>query len=408
MIRAGAMGGLTQSGRMSRLVAVASAILLTCVLFAPARAQDLVSRYFNDDTDPFGALDLRNFARRAELNADQKAAAAEVLENARISLIAARRKMEREQWALSLEIAEIPREKWDQILREKGRQLTAKFRDRCEQIEREYLADLRALTTPKEGAWDGYLRDRRRMAFWGSGVWNSLPDIESILASMTLSEEERRAVREPLEQYILQEDVLVRDGLAYVQDMRNARESAKGDEYDQHSEAFEARRRALVGRAIDAVGRGQKTIADVLTPENAAEFVMRVESHKCERLMEFASATADELVAEVLRISTLSKEQRSQLRAMVRETQGQISRNFRTVLPSFEATSAGRTPPENDERQEVLMNQANAQIEPLMVKLRQKMMDALTPSQKSAFEEGREPPLPWDERRWGEDIERAR
>lgn len=372
-----------------------------------ARGQDLISPYLTEEHDPFGALDLRSFSRRAALNEQQRLSAADILESGRVNLIAAKRRLQRERWLSELEMAGTPQEKWDQAYRDRDRPVLKRYRERCEAIEREYLADLRSLASVSDAAWEAYLRDRRRMAFAVGEIWGGLPDIEAILASLELSAQERAAVQEPLAAFVEQSDAVVRDSLTLIRETRQASETGSGDLSDQQSEAYQSRRRALIGRLIDAVERGQKTISDVLTPQHAAELALQIDVHKAQGVIGIGSAASDEVVSDLLRISSLTAQQRSQMRAMVRATQGQIARNFKALVPMFEANAAGR-PTENENRQEELYSQASSTWEPLLVKLREAMMAALTPAQRSAFEEGIEPPLPWSERRWGEDIERAR
>ncbi len=370
-----------------------------------AGAQDLISRYLDPSTDPFSAADILDLARRAEFTPDQQSAAMDLLEDARRRLTIAQRSLQRAQWRLQAEVTEPDEEKREKLIREQSRKAMDTLAERSEAIEREFLDDLRGLVGGGEKPWQQFLRDRRLMAFNHTG-WFGLPDLDRLVRSLELSADERRNVAQPLEVYWGEMDPIVKDHLAFVYENRK-KERSNGVDGEDMSEAMQARQRAIYARAIEAFQRGTKTVADELTPEHAAELATLVEVHKFRRLMNEDRVMNDDTVSDLMRISTLTTQQKSAMRAMVRKTQAEIAKNFRPLMPVYEAYALGKSY-DSDSKQEQLYEQASAASGPLLVKLRESLLTALTADQRDAFNKGEQPPLADPNRHWGEDIERAR
>lgn len=381
-------------------------LFLVVAYLAPlARAQDLISRYLDPSTDPFSAADVFALARRAEFTPDQRALAMDMLESARLRLATAQRSLQRAQWRLQAEITEPDEEKREKLIREQSSKAMDTLAERCEVIEREFLDDLRGLVGGGEKPWQQFLRDRRLMAFNHTG-WFGIPDLDRLVYSLELSADERRNVAQPLEVYWTELDPIVKDHLAFVYENRK-KARINGVDGEDLSEALQARQRGIYTRAIEAFQRGAKTIAAELTVEHAAELGTHIEVHKLSRLMNEDRVLNDDTVSDLMRISTLTTQQKSAMRAMIRKTQAEIAKNFRPLIPVYEAYALGKSY-DGDSKQEQLYEQASAASGPLLVKLREALLTALTPDQRDAFNKGEQPPLADPNRHWGEDIERAR
>ncbi|GMV26168.1 MAG: hypothetical protein AMXMBFR58_21990 [Phycisphaerae bacterium] len=389
---------------MRRAFILVCAVLAAC-LCMKARAQDLITPYLDEYNEPLTALDVLYLTRRAGLSDDQREMALMVLEDCRANVVAAQRRLSRAQGLAELEAWEIEDAKRPAWQQKTHRRLRREYFDRVAAIEKDALESLRVIVG-RADVWPGFLRQRRIYAYLSVGSYSGIPPIERIIDGLHLATGQKQAVAVAVDEYLERLDGVVRELLAHHAEYMRAYESEGGVSDDQER-AFESRRVALLGRLVDVVDRGQKQIASLLPDDRVGEFLSRVEVAKAQRLLGAASFHQDEVVRDLLRISTLTPDQRAQMRRIIRQAEEEAARHFRPLIPIYEAAYAGRSS-NQESRQDELYEAANKAAAPITAKLRQELLGALNSDQRRAFEEGIEPPLMAGDEHWGEDMDRQR
>jgi hypothetical protein len=149
-------------------------------------------------------------------------------------------------------------------------------------------------------------------------------------------------------------------------------------------------------KITQAAAKAVKMIIAELSPENAAELQRRMDVSRLQTLASMLRFVEDPVISDLLRISTLTREQRSSMRALVRKTQSETIGQFKEMLSAYEMWAAGK-----EVTTEIDYEALMAKHLKITRELREKLSGELTPQQKIAFEEGIEPPLSWNARRSG-------
>ncbi|MCC6426787.1 MAG: hypothetical protein IT435_08185 [Phycisphaerales bacterium] len=374
-----------------------------------AHGQDALAPYLEDDYEPFGAYDLVWLNRHGNLSEDNRQAGRDILEGARIELTVAQRALERARYRLDVETPDDDQEKRREAMQTQGRALEAKFRSRREQIEREYLADLRMLLEPSQDReWQSFLHDRRIMAFRMGGGPPSMPRLRQLLTEMPLSSQEKESIAKPLIEHEAEFDKLITEYLGIWKQRRDVIIAAgDGDISGVQMQGFQSRMQAVSAKVLALSERAARTIAGELTPENAAILASRIDVHRTQSLLGITVLQQDQGLADLMRISTLTKEQKQRLRALVRSADAEIAKHYKPVLSAYEARSLEEWRDMTQAEQESY-EKASKGSDPVYAKLRQEMNEVLTADQRRAMDEGAEPPLRAFENQWRDDIDRAR
>ncbi len=390
------------SGRPMWRAVLLAAWLLAGAWAPPARAQELISPYLEEGTEPFSLFDVLALTRRAAFNDEKLAAARDILEGSRIELAIAQRVLDRTRWRIDLEHPE------DDPKHAKPREQALKhaqstFRSKSEEIEKGFLADMRMLLgSSQEPQWEKYLRDRRLYAFWMTSGVGGIVRIGTVLEHLELSDQERAGIARPLAEHEDEVDKAICDYLAIRRQQLAAQEAADGDLPADQAESYSTRTKATLVRAAESIARAVKTISAELTPEHAIAFAARFDVQRARLLLSATALEQDPEVGEIVRISTLTRDQKLRLRQLIRKADEEIARNYRPVLAAFDARLAGNDYNFDQEAYE----KATKAAAPVYAKLRKEMLEVLTSEQRRAMDEGAEPPLRPFESRWRDQIDR--
>jgi hypothetical protein len=374
-------------------------------------AQDLMSPVLTSTDAPFYAADVYWISEFAKLDDERRQLCVDVLEGSRIAMLSAQRELELARWLNEISQNEQDEDKRRKLISEKWLVIFRKFCDRREKIEREFLTDLRAASGASDEEWRRYEQRRRFFTLRLAGEY-ALIDIHAITRSLGLSSVEQSAVdvamrelEETIEPYIRQymklavrRNVLSQE-LEEVSDYDNSKYKPMYEEYY----ALATQKGVESQKIAEAMLRTAKTIAGELTSEHAAEFQSRINVTKLQALASMLRFLDDPVISDLLRISTLTKEQRSAMRSLMRRTQNESMVHFKDMLNAYEQWAVGKEP-----STEIDYDAMMTKHQKIIRDLREKMIGELTSDQRSAFEEGVEPPLSWRARRSGEEVERAR
>lgn len=387
------------------------ALIAMAVCTCCARGQQLLSPLLTGDEPPFSSLDIAWITRVCELDAERRQLCAEVLAQSRTEMVAAQRELLLANWKNEVAAPESDDAKTHEAALKRWQEFHGRFCDRREKIERSFLSDLRTASGASDEAWRRYLSHRTMFAL-RLGADGLGADIEALLRSIPLTSAERAAadlhIRELYESMekpateLLRLRAIYNEKVALIErtgDWENPKVASMYAELEKLS----TRRQAEVQRLSELVARGVKVICADLSPENAAEFQRLLDVCKLQSAAQMMRMLDDSVVADLLRISTLSKEQRAAMRAQVRRAQSEGAVQFKPIIAAYEAWASGK---EFDGSAD--FDNAGERQQKIMRDLREKLMAELTPAQREAFEAGLEPPLGWSARRAGEEVERER
>lgn len=374
-------------------------------------AQELMSPVLTGEDTPFHAADVYWITEFAKLDDERRQLCVDVLEGSRIAMIAAQRELDLARWLNDVSQTEQDEDKRRKLISEKWIVMYRKFCDRREKIEREFLTDLRAASGASDDEWSRYERRRRFFTLRLAGEY-TLVDIHAITRSLGLSSQEQSAVDVAMRDLETAMEPYVRQ---YIK--ASARRNFLSQELEEMGDYESPRYKTMYEEYLtlntqkdvesqkiaEATSRTVKMIAAELSPEHAAEFQSRINVSRLQSLASMLRFLDDPVIADLLRISTLTKEQRSQMRSVMRTTQNESMVHFKDMLNAYEQWAAGKEP-----TTEIDYDAIMAKHQKVIRELREKMISELTTDQKNAFEEGVEPPLSWRARRSGEEVERAR
>ncbi len=361
----------------------------------PARpADEILSPCINFWASPFGEPDVTRLKRLASLNADQTAAAYDILDAAQRELAMARRRL---LIAYERLIEERPDVEKDAASRAAAKPLLTRFLRAREEVERNYLTELKLLVPDgATRAWDEFLIARRGAIpeLRESVPW---PTVEQVIERSDLDPQQRRLAESALQQYRDDITPAVSGLLTDIGQFRRAGEMRwLFDEPEPDAEAFQARTIAASRRIRDVVDRGVKSACAALPSDVAARLMTTYETERTLRIGRVQRAEQDNTVREVLTVSTITPEQRQRVRALVRRANTDLGRVYREIADQRAECLLGD--PQAEERASHLLDAAQKAANAVFRELREKSRAVLTPDQRRAFDDGSEPPLRPDRR----------
>ncbi|MCC6426789.1 MAG: hypothetical protein IT435_08195 [Phycisphaerales bacterium] len=349
----------------------------------------VVGPYMDFWASPCTVGDIAILRRLAKLDDQQAGAAIEVLETAETEIAAARRRAFLRYEKL---VEESPKVNEDAAARAPLKPTYEKYLREREDAERRFLDDLRViLNSGQTSAWEQFVRIRRIRAIKRDehAPW---PALEEVVEHAELKGEQRvladlgvSSQRENMDAVV---DELLRSQGALT---RMHEGSWIFDGSKSEEESLNRKIRDGSRHMRESVDRGIRAIAANLAPE-AAERVLA--QYQVERIVQISNQRrprSDNMVRDVLAVSTLTEEQNARVERHVRRAEAELARLYKDFV---DVRSAHRLGDETiADKAEALQKEVWKAAIPVWQMLRKDVKAVLTEEQRRAFDAGDEPPL---------------
>ncbi len=355
----------------------------------PALAQDVLSPYWGDASLNLTVRDIRLLREHAGLTKEQLAAAVELFSGYRTEWENAQRRcmrlLNRAGEDLGYGLIDQPAQQ------EISRRESARRRAAQEQAERTFIGDLEILLTPEQHqAWRDFLRARRAVALDSVGVIPG-PTLEPILGRFGLTAEDRRAAAETLEAAREDIDRIVRVLLPLYKEQNEILQAPNRDEAKVKDVG--ERLSAEYNRIVDRTRQAIRQIAGQLPGDRGDRLRAFYEAAAGEQLARLRPVKSQRPISEYLRISTLSADQKARLKALVEAAEAERLRIYRPVIDIRGRSSTPEDSQKAQRDENLAIAQADKAWQPAQARLTKDMRSVLTDPQRSAYDDGAEPPL---------------
>ncbi len=362
--------------RLSRLCALLLPAI--CAITPSAVAQEVIARDVYIDSHLVTVDDVEFLRDAARLTSEQMEAATTLLTGCRERLAAAQRRQERadRKW----------REIEDEEVRDKEyRRLMEKYVEDCATAEQEFMSDLKSLLTDgQQDAWRRFERARRRLLIRNTVNLERI-DLVSILRNAGGDDGKNPEMASAIEQYEQEMDLLVQQRRPLAKALGR---STYGwlNRRDEDPKA-DADCRAVAARIMELHARTARAFAQLLPEEKRDVFDTRyIRAIWGETLPHFLR---DEEVAEVLRVRSLSKDQRERVKEITTKAENELLQACRARMSRWEQQTIANL--RNESYQDDGENFYETHILKTYKAVRKEAFDVLTPAQREAFENGEDP-----------------
>mgnify|MGYP000866740385 CR=1 FL=1 len=355
--------------------------LVLCAM--TARGQEVIARDVYIDDHLLSIDDVEFLRDAAGMTPEQTDAANTLLAGARERLATARRRQERaERKMYTIEDEEARNKEY--------RRYMERYVEDCATVEKEFMADLRALLTDgQQGAWQRFERARRRLLIRNTVNLERIDMVAVLRNALGVPKGGAGAMADPelasaVEQYEQEMDLLVQQRRPIARALgRCTLGWAIGREEDPKGDAD---CRAIAARMAELNARAERSFSRFLSEAQRDAFDVRyVRAVWGDSLPHL---DRDNEVADALRVRGLSREQKDQMKRIVADAERQLLEKCRARFVKWEQSAIAylRQDPVNDDE-----NFYQDHILKTLKDVRRQTYEVLTPAQREAVENGEDP-----------------